>query len=809
MSPRRGGNTCEGTLPTTLGDITPEEAEKMTLEQVADAIRAEMTSGRKFGEKFAGVEFGESGAKVKTAPVRTKRHLTPRQRKVEEYIDLAGGADDPANPETDLLALWVDCGGRLFDKMPFKFATHHSARSKTGVKRTRESVADEFGESGTFWDSLDNAERRIFFGTEKLEPGSIGEGFREALESAGITRFTAEDGTVDFDAAIAEFRRQWRNYERGERGLRERREAQLEEEREEFERQEDEELEAIFGKEDKSLTPEQIAAVDAEIEASRAAGYFSRGNRDGRLKFSRGEIEKRAEDAKAKGQVMDEALDKLSEIQKDFAAEKEKTGIGIGEYYKRVNTALGANHVFELGKPYGRLAQFIPDGDLQLKLRTLMLKMKEQYKSGHPFTFAETKNLVENVSNPPLIMRRDEATAGAKVFFEAPGGRIFCASINPEGNINDIETLYPKDFEKLVKTIARSKGKSKDILDVDTSKAVEMLTRRSNTALGEQPNDLEAAISVLNNFAKVNSRPRSQTMGERSFNGVTPAEDAAYAEAVKRGDMETVRHNQNNDIRFARGGNPPEAGFVKLTRVADDAGQGERTDAGIAASVELSRTAPVPLNTKGTRYVALPLSELHALARHLTGNAMPGEMESGKTLGAAGKASLKHRKLKIAADVLGVVDKTDLDGEKNFLKGKGLFRHEDPQWLAHHSNADAAAERKQSEEALSRRLDTLAAKRISGAAAGGETAARRVYADQLAKIVMAMPHGQPGVLGNLQTVAGALQKRVNGGEAEADAFLDWAEGKKPGSARTATDRNILWGHSPCGAPVVKTNVTKM
>ena len=39
---------------------------------------------------------------------------------------------------------------------------------------------------------------------------------------------TAEDGTVDFDGVIAEFRRQWRNYERGERGLKERREAELE-----------------------------------------------------------------------------------------------------------------------------------------------------------------------------------------------------------------------------------------------------------------------------------------------------------------------------------------------------------------------------------------------------------------------------------------------------------------------------------------------------------------------------------------------------------------------------------------------------
>lgn len=122
------------------------------------------------------------------------------------------------------------------------------------------------------------------------------------------------------------------------------------------------------------------------------------------------------------------------------------------------------------------------------------------------------------------------------------------------------------------------------------------------------------------------------------------------------------------------------------------------------------------------------------------------------------------------------------------MKGLGLFRHEDPQWAALHSKADVRAERDKSEEALSRRLEALADKRISGAVAGGETAARRVYADQLAKIVMEMPHGQPGVLGNVQTVAGALQKHVRGNAAEADAFLDWMENKAPGGARTEKDR---------------------
>ena len=82
-------------------------------------------------------------------------------------------------------------------------------------------------------------------------------------------------------------------------------------------------------------------------------------------------------------------------------------------------------------------------------------------------------------------------------------------------------------------------------------------------------------------------------------------------------------------IRPSRGPKP-EAKYVKLTRVADDAGTGEQTPGALAASAELSRTAPTPLTTRGTRYVSLPLSEMNALARYLTGHAMPAEMSSGR-----------------------------------------------------------------------------------------------------------------------------------------------------------------------------------
>ena len=238
----------------------------------------------------------------------------------------------------------------------------------------------------------------------------------------------------------------------------------------------------------------------------------------------------------------------------------------------------------------------------------------------------------------------------------------------------------------------------------------------------------------------------------------------------------------NNDIRFSRG-TAPEAEYVRLTRVADDAGAGERTPGAMAASAELSRTTPTPLTTKGTRYVALPVSEMAALARYLKiGHAQLLRQDM------PGGVSLKHKKLWIAADVLGTVDKTDMAAEKEILKRHGFFQQEDPGWLAAHSPTDARRERFRSEDALAAKLEALADRRIAGKEPGGFAAGRKVFADQLAKVVMSMPHGQPGVLGAMQTVGGALEKRVRGDEAEADAFIGWMKGEATPPARSAQER---------------------
>lgn len=253
-----------------LKDITPDEAAKMTLEQVADAIRAELMGGGRYGEGFKAVEFADGGAKVATRPERMKRKLTGRRKSVNEFIKRMGGAEDPTNSETDMLALWVDNGGRLFDKMPFEVSTGYS-KGKTGVKKTRSAVADEFAESTAFYKDLDAAQRKVFFGTEKLESGSIGESLREKLEAAGITRFTREDGTVDYEAAIEEFKRQWTNYERGAEFLKER--GEYEEARDRAYVEEMERAEAAEREAGDQISAEEAAARD---EAEKSGMMFSR-----------------------------------------------------------------------------------------------------------------------------------------------------------------------------------------------------------------------------------------------------------------------------------------------------------------------------------------------------------------------------------------------------------------------------------------------------------------------------------------------------------------------------------------------------
>lgn len=1428
-----------------LKDITPEQAEKMTLEDVADAIRAEMFSGRKYGEGLDRVEFAAGGAQVRTRPVRLRKKLTGRRKAVNEFVNRMGGEEDPANTETDLLALWVDNGGRLFDRMPFEVETTYS-KGASGVKTTRRTVADEFAESTAFYRDLDPAQRKVFFGSDKLETGSVGEGLKNKLQEAGITRFTREDGTVDYDAAIDEFKRQWTNYERGEEFLKERNEWQEERDRayvEEMERAEREAYDELSAQEAQARAEMESAdeAERAQIAADIEAGLFSRhgplfARKDRQILFSRkgkdGKEEKvdvgerpyikanqspnrsYGSDPGLPGAIEQEnpgtaacrAIDSLDKIPNlpprvkrataNFKAMADAvvsgkvpkgwanpvsaenflgtlTGFGFVKesptsallvlpdvsirvsdhsgnadrfvkdsnwsivletrrFLKPLNKDPKKNVVeFKLSRSYLKdhpermasllqsMAEFAVNGEIHdtigvrgykfsgsdeyvtaaierlkadarergdemaiAKLNAELPSFKKNFfgdweknpekssktvdKHGAPqvvwhgdqdpsftvfdkgkiqrgvgFWFAveeseaasyakdaEPRAFYLNIRNPAReadlkgkLLDEYHANGGAGASWKAfvwdrhaadflrsrgydgiefegkwiafeptqiksatdnngnfskhpdilfsrsgiftgtaadyanrsrqggtddgpslkkigtgEGTQVYgwglygstvrgvaegyakdAREYNAEKNGKRIDLIFPEnmleaetakrlmenggDVRKTIEKL-KLKGIGSAIIKELEEHGAEYSVAPKHEQLYEQtfftdrapgdeshllkwyePVSEENIKRVLDQYAKEHDgadlradtpsgtitledfgdrkmfadalkenadalkedgaslyryvsgvlgseRAASEFLSRAGIDGVKYPVDSYGGKGVKNGDevgwnyvsfrddnirvdhkwrdgqllfarapsqsgqeyiysaltakpdMSLVqvdaerakqygdhvswkladarksilaaggrlekghyiidmegepvevgkkgllhgKHNRSNDFVYPilgevlknavrvnelgvraefreegkkddqvkskfvylgaaaygdevlpvriqidrkagkneigeidvlksfnakwreshrrpeptrgvltsasaplttvsianlikvaqplhpeifsrdvaanlnvpyRGGNlnalysrAPEAEHVKLTRIADDAGQGELTNGAIAASAELMRQAPTPLTQKGTRYVSLPLSELHALSRYLTGHAMPAEMESGKKLGKAGKASLKHRKLTIAADVLGVVDKTDAAAETATLKQHGFFRHEDANWCATHSPTEVRKERERSEDALSSRLEALADRRISGREPGGNAAGRKVFADQLAKIVMSMPHGQPGVLGAMQTVAGALQKRVKGNDAEADAFIDWMKGGTPVGGMDAQTRKL-------------------
>ena len=228
------------------------------------------------------------------------------------------------------------------------------------------------------------------------------------------------------------------------------------------------------------------------------------------------------------------------------------------------------------------------------------------------------------------------------------------------------------------------------------------------------------------------------------------------------------------------------------TRVAEDAGRGEQTPGALAASRELSTQQRTPIQQAGqVRKLSLQLSDMEFARKFLTGSVVPAHIAK-RLPGGANSASTKSGKLVIAADLFGIIDKTDHDVNKNFLKQNGYFRNEDLGWCAGKTGMQIAAERKRSDEQLSNQLDALRQRRVNGQEPGGESAARAIFADELANIVMEMRHVPTGgTVGAVRTIGDGLRAGLlargtpDAIRDEAGAFLDWAYGA-PAAGQTAT-----------------------
>ena len=272
-----------------------------------------------------------------------------------------------------------------------------------------------------------------------------------------------------------------------------------------------------------------------------------------------------------------------------------------------------------------------------------------------------------------------------------------------------------------------------------------------------------------------------------------------------------------NNARFAVGGQSigefvigpngiarrgtPQATMIGGARVADDAGRGEQTPGSMAAALErLNQPRTTIGNVGQVRPMSLPLSEMEALRKMLTGDHLPATI--AKKIARGGFAAhTKAGRLTIAASVFGLVDKTDVAPAKDRLKQHGFFRNEDEAWAANHSEIEVRRERERSEGQLGDELLKIADRRARGTEAGGESAARGVYANELAKIVMDMPRKEGGVIGRVQKIGDAVRTNVKalmaekGGAKgamaeEAKRFLDWARGGAEEQGAEKSDREL-------------------
>ena len=226
--------------------------------------------------------------------------------------------------------------------------------------------------------------------------------------------------------------------------------------------------------------------------------------------------------------------------------------------------------------------------------------------------------------------------------------------------------------------------------------------------------------------------------------------------------------------------------------VAEDYGRGEQTPGALAASRELDQTHAAPISMTGQiRKMSLPLSELEVLRKILTGDNLPAHIVK-RLPGGKSSAHTKAGCIFLAADIVGTIDKTDAADEKATLKQHGFFMNEDPAWCSAHSPNEIRNEKRRSEEQLADQLLRLSSMRANGVWPGGHSAARQVFADELAAIVMDLPQqATTSVLGTVQKIGKGLRAElknllVAAGTRSADAeaamrgeaepFLDWAYG---------------------------------
>ena len=552
------------------------------------------------------------------------------------------------------------------------------------------------------------------------------------------------------------------------------------------------EVEARNASRREAMTPEERAATPPwateDVPADRQIIRFSRSLAP----------EERPEGTVERSEKVNTTLRRLEEIQR---LKKE----GTADFYKKVNEEFGADYTFDLGKPYGMLGEFLEAKPVQLKMRTLLRKKKESYKSHHPFTFEEAQDVVTNVNEPAMILTRQNDRQGVRAFYEANTGRIFCVSVRPSGEVYDVETLYPKDVQRLVGLLKTLRGRKEDVLGVDVLKAISMFERQYDTTQPEQANGLADAISILKQIAEGKGEKGQDLAITDDGKVFTRQENSASSQADVRDNAEGTSRTNAESIPQQGGGAQGEIRpQIKKRRdeVYDDVlkavragsvrvavGKSERTEAGFdaGANLYLEREGQAGPSQDGS--MTLAYSEALRVYRALAASAhMPKVLEKMPWLAARDRKG----RLKLNAAAFGIVDKSDMEAVKESLRKDGMFKHEDAEWRLRNDNEEVRAMEEMSNLALQEEMQRLAEARISGKMSGGGRTAVNILAKEIGRLVCELPatEGAPTSLKDLRALGKGIAKELGDpkgelGKEAREAAKWWREQEAGRTDRTA------------------------
>lgn len=192
------------------------------------------------------------------------------------------------------------------------------------------------------------------------------------------------------------------------------------------------------------------------------------------------------------------------------------------------------DRILHLGRPSVFLMRGgIRDAEILLEYDKFVRKSAKSYKSNHPFTAADIENLPLAIYAPIASFDSSNGTEQVILTELKKDGNNFVVIVRATRHprkggaileVNDIQTLYPKNAKGIINWIITGKT-----TQVDTEKALDWigaLQTHLGTELSQQ--ELSYAAKVIKEFKNPNLM-------------ISEEQDKAYMNAVEDGDMETAQ----------------------------------------------------------------------------------------------------------------------------------------------------------------------------------------------------------------------------------------------------------------------------